>query len=33
MQDPTHQQYYLKKNIFILRNKVHLYKTIIDELE
>jgi len=33
MQGSTHQQYYLKINIFILRHKVHLYKTITDELK
>jgi len=36
MQDPTNQKYYLKIIFFILKNKVHLYKTkkiITDELE
>ena len=36
MQSRTHKKYYfLKKIFFILKNKVHLYKTkkIIDELE
>jgi hypothetical protein len=36
MEDPTNQQYYLKINIFILKNKVNLYKMkkqITDELE
>jgi hypothetical protein len=33
MQDRTHQQYNLKRIFFILKNKLHLYKKIIDELE
>jgi hypothetical protein len=27
MQGQTHQQYYLKINIFIFKNKLYLYKT------
>jgi hypothetical protein len=36
MQGRTYKKYYLKINVFILKNKIHLYKTkkkIIDELE
>jgi hypothetical protein len=34
MQDRTHQQYNFKMNIFYFKkNKLHLYKKNIDELE
>jgi hypothetical protein len=33
MQGRIHEQYNLKTNIFYFKNKLHLYKKIIDELK